>query len=264
MGKVQFHGALSAFVGSSVSPVVEDPVGQPTWTSWGANQRDFFIVGPGGELIHRVNLTPGFVQADIDGIVQAALAELPDGSASSCTGDVNGDGAVDVNDLLEVLSAFGQSGELPADVTGDSLVDGTCSSSSCFALRSPKRLKEAVRCCDSQRPAAGSRPFLVLLFARLLTPWPFPCSCSARTDRRAVAPAQLVHWVMIAAARSGTIVVPAARRCAERQTQIFATRCATPSSSARAASASTTRPVPARTALAADRTGMPVPLLRNA
>ena len=139
MGKVQFHGALTAFVGSSVSPVVEDPVGQPTWTSWGANQRDFFIVGPGGELIHRVNLTPGFVQADIDGIVQAALAELPDGSASSCTGDVNGDGAVDVNDLLEVLSAFGQSGELPADVTGDSLVDGTCSSSLASLSQSSKR-----------------------------------------------------------------------------------------------------------------------------
>ena len=136
---MQFHGALTAFVGSSVSPVVEDPVGQPTWTSWGANQRDFFIVGPGGELIHRVNLTPGFVQADIDGIVQAALAELPDGSASSCTGDVNGDGGVDVNDLLEVLSAFGQSGELPADVTGDSLVDGTCSSSLASLSQMSKR-----------------------------------------------------------------------------------------------------------------------------
>ena len=209
MGKAQLSGARAAFVGSSVSPVVEDPVGQPTWTAWGANQRDFFIVGPGGELIHRVNLTPGFVQADIDGIVQAALAELPDGS-ESCTGDVNGDGGVDVNDLLEVLSAFGQSGELPADVTGDSLVDGTCSSSLASLSQTSK---EAVCCCDSQRPAAGSRPFLVLLFARLLTPWPFPCSCSARTDRRAVAPAQLVHWVMIAAASSSLIAARPARAC---------------------------------------------------
>lgn len=40
-----------------------------------------------------------------------------------CAIDVDGDGVVNVNDLLEVLSAYGQSGELPADVTGDLVVD---------------------------------------------------------------------------------------------------------------------------------------------
>ena len=42
---------------------------------------------------------------------------------AECAIDVDGDGAVNVNDLLECLSAYGQSGELPADVTGDLVVD---------------------------------------------------------------------------------------------------------------------------------------------
>ena len=42
---------------------------------------------------------------------------------AECAIDVDGDGVVNVNDLLECLSAYGQSGELPADVTGDLVVD---------------------------------------------------------------------------------------------------------------------------------------------
>jgi hypothetical protein len=40
----------------------------------------------------------------------------------TCTGDVNGDGAVDVDDMLQVLSAWGQPGGL-ADVTRDGIVN---------------------------------------------------------------------------------------------------------------------------------------------
>ena len=39
-----------------------------------------------------------------------------------CTSDINGDGVVDVLDLLEVVSHWGDMGG-PADVNGDGIVD---------------------------------------------------------------------------------------------------------------------------------------------
>ena len=119
VGKAVFHSANTNFIGGSVSPVVEDGASGATWSGWGATQRDFFIIGPDGSLIHRVNLTPGFFAADIDAIVQAALAALP---AAACAGDVNADGVVDVNDLLGLLSAFGTA-DAASDITGDGSVD---------------------------------------------------------------------------------------------------------------------------------------------
>jgi Ca2+-binding EF-hand superfamily protein len=44
------------------------------------------------------------------------------GYASACPEDVNGDGFVDVEDLLAVLAAWGQTG-VPADVNTDGVVD---------------------------------------------------------------------------------------------------------------------------------------------
>jgi len=44
-------------------------------------------------------------------------------SGPGCPADVNGDGVVDVLDLLAVLGAWGETGELPEDVTGDGVVD---------------------------------------------------------------------------------------------------------------------------------------------
>ena len=122
VGKTVFHSSLSNFVGSSVSPVVEDGAAGATWSGWSATQRDFYIIGPDGSLIHKVNLSPGFFAADIDAIVQAALAALSAGGVG-CPGDVNSDGVVDVNDLLALLSAFGTTTDAGSDITGDGLVD---------------------------------------------------------------------------------------------------------------------------------------------
>ncbi len=49
-----------------------------------------------------------------------ALAE--GGESPDCPADINGDGVVDVLDLLEVLSSWGQTG-VPADINGDGWVD---------------------------------------------------------------------------------------------------------------------------------------------
>ena len=48
-----------------------------TWADWGAVQRDFFVIGVDGALLHKINLTPGFFEGPIDAIVQAALADVP-------------------------------------------------------------------------------------------------------------------------------------------------------------------------------------------
>ena len=40
-----------------------------------------------------------------------------------CLADVNGDGAVNVNDLLAVLAAWGSPGASGEDINGDGIVD---------------------------------------------------------------------------------------------------------------------------------------------
>jgi hypothetical protein len=52
-------------------------------------------------------------------------SEIPDDVfhvPAVCTGDINGDGVVDVLDVIEVLAAWGQTNH-PADVNGDGVVD---------------------------------------------------------------------------------------------------------------------------------------------
>jgi len=57
---------------------------------------------------------------------QAILQYMQDhtkGEQPLCLADVNGDLRVDIDDLLMVLAAFGQSGPVAADITGDQQVD---------------------------------------------------------------------------------------------------------------------------------------------
>jgi len=121
VGKSAYQSANAAFIAASVSPVVMDSASGAVWAGWGANQRDFFIVGPDGTLLHRVNLTPGFDAAAIDAVVQDALAALS--SANSCSGDVDGSATVDVNDLLQLLGDFGSAGAGGSDLNSDGVVD---------------------------------------------------------------------------------------------------------------------------------------------
>ena len=120
VGKSIYQSANAAFIANSVSPVVMDSSSGAVWTGWGAAQRDFFILGPDGTLIYRVNLTPGFDEATIDAVVQDALAAL--GGAASCSGDLDGSASVDVNDLLQLLSDFGSAAS-DSDINSDGVVD---------------------------------------------------------------------------------------------------------------------------------------------
>ena len=55
---------------------------------------------------------------DLNGIPDCCES---DGLCTECQGDLNGDGAVDGQDLATLLSVWGESG---ADLTGDRVVDG--------------------------------------------------------------------------------------------------------------------------------------------
>ena len=58
------------------------------------------------------------VEAGVDGVsVKNSFCD-----DASCTGDINGDGVVGVNDLLDVVGAWGNAGG-PADVNGDGIVN---------------------------------------------------------------------------------------------------------------------------------------------
>ena len=41
----------------------------------------------------------------------------------ACSSDVDGDGLINVNDLLSMLSQFGAGGAIPEDINGDSVVN---------------------------------------------------------------------------------------------------------------------------------------------
>jgi hypothetical protein len=74
----------------------------------------------------------GLWEANLDGTDATRIFASPEGwnagamtvvmSAPSCPADVNGDGAVDVLDLLAVLAAWGAAGG-PEDINGDGIVD---------------------------------------------------------------------------------------------------------------------------------------------
>ncbi len=81
---------------------------------------EHLIVEPNGHL----ELTNGSIYvrtADIQGQVDGDVIVIPDGPA--CSGDVTGNGEVDINDVLLVLSDFGCTSNCEADVTEDGVVN---------------------------------------------------------------------------------------------------------------------------------------------
>ncbi len=61
--------------------------------------------------------------ANYDGPALTAQLSVPTRLKEGENGDVNGDGAVSIQDLMLVTSSFGQTGQHPADVNGDGTVD---------------------------------------------------------------------------------------------------------------------------------------------
>ena len=47
------------------------------------------------------------------------------GSSCECSGDVDGNGRVDVDDIIDVITSWGDTGNSLADVNNDNVVDAT-------------------------------------------------------------------------------------------------------------------------------------------
>jgi len=64
--------------------------------------------------------SPSVVEAGIDNI---QLDVLTCDEVEPCLGDIDGDGIVTVDDVLAVLSHFGESWSGPEDLNGDGVID---------------------------------------------------------------------------------------------------------------------------------------------
>ena len=74
VGKSMYHGSLAAIIQGSTAAFVEDQSpAHPTWESWGAEQRDVFVLDRWGRLVYKENLTPGFDSAGLRRAILAAL-----------------------------------------------------------------------------------------------------------------------------------------------------------------------------------------------
>jgi hypothetical protein len=74
VGKSEYHGSLAAITAGSTAAFVEDQSpAHTTWTAWGAEQRDIFVLDRWGRLVYKQNFTPGF---DSTGLRTAILAAL--------------------------------------------------------------------------------------------------------------------------------------------------------------------------------------------
>lgn len=120
VGKTAFHSAIGAITAGSVCPFSEDDSNgaHPTWAEWGAAQRDLYIISAAGNQVWKENITPGFDRDAVHEIVMGLVG----GAASSCAGDISGDGVINVSDVLSMLSAFGSS-DGPSDVNADGIVN---------------------------------------------------------------------------------------------------------------------------------------------
>eukprot|EP01043_Picozoa_sp_COSAG02_P054848 COSAG02_NODE_6276_length_3686_cov_2.296627_5_plen_152_part_00 len=74
VGKSEYHGSLAAITEGSTAAFVEDQSpAHSTWATWGAEQRDVFVLDRWGRLVYKQNLSPGF---DSTGLRTAILAAL--------------------------------------------------------------------------------------------------------------------------------------------------------------------------------------------
>ena len=74
VGKSMYHGSLAAITDNSMAAFVEDESpAHPTWTAWGAQQRDIFVLDRWGRLVYKENLDLGFDSAGLRRAILAAL-----------------------------------------------------------------------------------------------------------------------------------------------------------------------------------------------
>ena len=133
VGKDQHMSALSNWTNGNDASVVADASsdGNPVWDAWDAGQRDLFIMDHEGIVVYQSNISstdsqgnnwgPG-VPTAVKNMIVDLIDDIP--PDEPLFGDVNGDGAVNVVDVVQTVAVIMDSGYLAsADINADGVVN---------------------------------------------------------------------------------------------------------------------------------------------
>ena len=112
--------------GSNVQDLITTGLGDPEGIALDVAEGKMYWTDSITEKIQRANLDGTNVQDVVPGLKDPffiALGIPPQQTTKPIREDVNGDGVVDVKDLVFVAQRYGQTGENPADVNGDKIVN---------------------------------------------------------------------------------------------------------------------------------------------
>ena len=118
IGKDSFLSSLSNWENAGTIPIVADSNPFSVWSDWGAGQRDLIIVDKKGQIRYNANISSGF---DYDFIYDLVM-DLVNESSNTLTGDINGDGMVNVLDVVTLVNVI--LGSMPATDNADLNGDG--------------------------------------------------------------------------------------------------------------------------------------------
>ena len=112
--------------GSNVQDLITTGLGDPEGIALDVAEGKMYWTSSITDKIQRANLDGTNVQDVVTGLKDPffiALGIPPQQTTKPIREDVNGDGVVDVKDLVFVAQRYGQTGENPADVNGDKIVN---------------------------------------------------------------------------------------------------------------------------------------------
>jgi len=91
---------LGNWINGNDASVCADNSPYPTWSAWGAVQRDLYILDHEGNIVFHENVTGG-LPSNLSSMVINLIEEIPD---DFLWGDISGDGVLNVLDVVLMVN----------------------------------------------------------------------------------------------------------------------------------------------------------------